>query len=222
MLGNSTVISNIERLEQRVNEGNLSKAALEHYMADTKEASQGVEFNLARAAELVGNFKQMATEFHNDEKYEIELVEWLVTLSSSLKPMLKKPGISLELDLPQQPVKLKTYPSRLAQVITNVIANAKSHAFTEQNKAQDKVVTLALARVDNSIEIIITDNGIGMDEATQQKILEPFFTTNRNQGGMGLGMSIVHNLVTNSLAGTLSIYSKVNQGTEVKVCIDKA
>ena len=222
VLGNSTVISNIERLEQRVKEGNLSKVALEHCIADTKEASQGVEFNLARAAELVGNFKQMATEFHNDEKYEIELVEWLVTMSSSLKPMLKKPGINLVLDLPQQPIKLTTYPSRLAQVITNVIANAKSHAFTEQHKKQEKVITLALALVENNVEIIITDNGIGMDEATQEKILEPFFTTNRNQGGMGLGMSIVHNLVTNSLAGTLSINSKVNQGTEIKVCIDKA
>ncbi len=52
-----------------------------------------------------------------------------------------------------------------------------------------------------------------MDEDTLQRIFEPFFTTKRNQGGTGLGMPIVYNLVRQQLKGDITVRSQPGDGT---------
>ena len=159
----------------------------------------------------------MATEFHTDEKNDVKLVDWINSISTSLYPMLKRAGIKLELKLPNDKIVTSTYPSRLAQVITNVISNATNHAFPDDVVFKDKTITIELTGDASKYSICITDNGKGMSESVKAKVLEPFFTTNRENGGMGLGMSIAHNLVTNSLNGILVIDSSEGLGTKINL-----
>ncbi|PIV32956.1 MAG: PAS domain-containing sensor histidine kinase, partial [Lysobacterales bacterium CG02_land_8_20_14_3_00_62_12] len=56
------------------------------------------------------------------------------------------------------------------------------------------------------------DDGRGMDAATQRRVFEPFFTTKRGQGGSGLGMHILFNLVTRLLGGSVQCESAPDQG----------
>ena len=67
----------------------------------------------------------------------------------------------------------------------------------------------------NSNEVIIqySDDGKGMTPEVVEQIFNPFFTTNRGGGGTGLGMHIVYNLVTQSLAGTIRCESNAGAGT---------
>ncbi|MFY8350512.1 ATP-binding protein [Pseudoalteromonas sp. SSM20] len=222
VLGNSTVISGIQALEAKLANGTLSKSDLTTFIADAKEASSGVEFNLNRASELVVNFKQMATDFHSDPKSDVNLAEWLNSIANSLKPMLRGAGIRLNLELPCEKLVVTSYPSRLAQVITNLVSNAIKHAFPETFPIDDKVITIALTGRAFNYSLLVADNGIGMDEQTKSHILDPFFTTGRATGGMGLGMNIVHNLVTGSLNGQLVIESAPNQGTQVRIHFDSS
>jgi signal transduction histidine kinase len=64
-----------------------------------------------------------------------------------------------------------------------------------------------------------SDNGKGMDEEQVSKIFEAFFTTKREQGGSGLGMNIVHNLVTQKLCGTITCQSAPNAGTTFTIAL---
>ena len=57
------------------------------------------------------------------------------------------------------------------------------------------------------------DDGCGIPPENLTKIFEPFFTTARNQGGTGLGLHIVYNLVTQKLQGKIDVTSEVNLGT---------
>ena len=217
VLGNSTIVAAIQKLASKFDEKTLSKNDLATFISDATEAAKGVEFNLSRASELVGNFKQMATEFHTDEKNDVKLVDWINSISTSLNPMLKRAGIKLELKLPNDNIVTSTYPSRLAQVITNVISNATKHAFPDDFVFKDKTITIELTGDASKYSICITDNGKGMSESVKAKVLEPFFTTNRENGGMGLGMSIAHNLMTNSLNGILVIDSSEGLGTKINL-----
>ncbi|WP_235591210.1 ATP-binding protein [Pseudoalteromonas sp. H105] len=220
VLGTSTMISGINQLEAKLIEGSLSKQDLESFIVDGKESSRAVEFNLNRASELVANFKQMATDFHSDPKGEVNLSEWINSISTSLKPLLKKPGINLQLELPEKAIKVVTYPSRLAQVITNLVTNAINHAYPKNFKVIDKIITLKLTGNAKKYTISVSDNGIGMDNETQSKMFDPFYTTNRTSGGMGLGMTIVHNLVTSSLNGRFTIESQINKGSIISILFD--
>ena len=217
VLGNSTLVAGVQKLASKFDEKTLSKNDLATFISDATEAAKGVEFNLSRASELVGNFKQMATEFHTDEKNDVKLIDWITSISTSLNPMLKRAGIRLDLKLPDSNIVVSTYPSRLAQVITNVISNATKHAYPDDFVCDDKTITIELTGDASNYSICITDNGKGMNENIKAHVLEPFFTTNRDGGGMGLGMSIVHNLMTNSLNGILIIDSSEGFGTKINL-----
>jgi len=220
VLGNSTMLCGLKQLEAKLIDGSLSKSDLEVFINDSKESSHAVEFNLNRASELVANFKQMATDFHSDPKGEVNLCDWIHSISTSLKPLLKKPGIHLNLSLPDQSIVVSTYPSRLAQVITNLVTNSIDHAFPNGFEVSHKEITISLTGNSYKYAILVSDNGIGMDKDTKAKIFDPFYTTNRVAGGMGLGMTIVHNLVTSSLNGRFTIESAINKGTTIHIDFD--
>ena len=75
----------------------------------------------------------------------------------------------------------------------------------------------AKPRGNDDVEIIFADNGAGMTPDVQRQAFDPFFTTRRNEGGTGLGLHIVYNLVTTALKGRITLHSVVGQGTEVQV-----
>jgi signal transduction histidine kinase len=63
------------------------------------------------------------------------------------------------------------------------------------------------------------DDGVGMTAATLHKIFDPFFTTKLGQGGSGLGMNIVYNIVTGVLRGTIEVESEAGKGTTVTLVL---
>jgi len=71
----------------------------------------------------------------------------------------------------------------------------------------------------HQLTIHYQDNGIGMSPGTAKKIFDPFFTTKRGQGGSGLGMHIVYNLVTQKLKGQIECVSNPGEGAEFTITI---
>ena len=68
----------------------------------------------------------------------------------------------------------------------------------------------------DTVEISVHDDGFGMDESMKQVAFDPFFTSKRDSGGTGLGLSMCHTIVTNH-GGTIEIRnSNIKQGAEVR------
>ena len=107
---------------------------------------------------------------------------------------------------PNMPV-IECYPGQLNQVFMNLISNSIQAI---EGEGEISVTTHAL---ENEIEVIITDNGIGMDEKTQQKIFEPFFTTKDVGRGTGLGLSISYGVIEKH-KGKIEVKSVLGNGTQ--------
>lgn len=104
---------------------------------------------------------------------------------------------------------------RLIQVVINLIQN--SCEALEGRKGSITVAT-RYAPENDSIEIIVTDDGIGIKEDVIHQVTDPFFTTKRNMGGTGLGLAVSAGIIKDH-NGVLRFFSEENQGTVVTVML---
>lgn len=138
---------------------------------------------------------------------------------ASLRPVLKKSLITLTVDVPDGLI-IDGYPGSYGQILTNLFLNAANHAFPD---GRPGAITLtARLRGTDDIEISFSDNGVGMTPDVQRQAFDPFFTTRRNEGGTGLGLHIVYNLVTQQLGGRMMLDSRLGQGTTFRIIMPRA
>jgi signal transduction histidine kinase len=71
----------------------------------------------------------------------------------------------------------------------------------------------ARPRGPDQVEIAVRDEGRGISVENLKRIFDPFFTTRMGRGGTGLGLGICHNIVTETLGGTIDVESRVGVGT---------
>ena len=224
ILSSTNITEIVHNINDKVTEQTLSKRQLMTSLADITESSEALVHNLHRAAELVSNFKQVAVERNLTEYITLDLTSWLQTQASSLRPLMKQHGIELQLHLPSKPLFLSTFPAKLSQVLVNIAQNVAVHAYGDRKdgKTSERWLNIELSSEREKVIIQLSDQGVGMDEATLSKIFEPFFTTKRNAGGTGLGLSIVHSIVKGTLEGELEVESYPEQGTKFTITLNKS
>jgi signal transduction histidine kinase len=119
---------------------------------------------------------------------------------------------SLAVEMPSD-ITLDSYPGAYGQVLTNLIFNAVTHGFTDGPGGYMLVKAHRLGT--DQVEITFSDDGGGIPEEVQRRVFDPFFTTRRPQGSTGLGLYVVHNLVTQQLGGRIALVSAPGKGTTI-------
>ena len=197
----------------------LRRSRLEEFVRTSRDAAQQLVANLHRAAELIQSFKQVAVDRSHAERRQFSLSEATDQIIASLRPVLKKASITLSVDVPEGLV-IDGYPGSYGQILTNLFLNAANHAFGDRSSGAISIS--ARARGNDDVEIIFADNGAGMTPDVQRQAFDPFFTTRRNQGGTGLGLHIVYNLVTQQFGGRMMLDSSLGQGTTFRIIMPRA
>ncbi len=199
-------------------EGQLRRSQLEEFVRSSRDASEQLVANLHRAGELIQSFKQVAVDRSHAERRQFPLREATDQIIASLRPVLKRAPITLQTDVPENLV-IDGYPGFYGQILTNLFLNAVNHAFADGRSGTISIA--ARPRGADDVEIIFADDGAGMTPEVQRQAFDPFFTTRRNEGGTGLGLHIVYNLVTQQLGGRMMLESRPGQGTTFRIIMPR-
>ena len=208
-----------EMFEQELkSDAPLRRSQLEEFVRSSRDAAQQLVANLHRAGELIQSFKQVAVDRSHAERRPFDLGEATSQIVASLRPALKKASIALSVEVPEG-LMIDGYPGAYGQILTNLFLNAANHAFADGRSGA--ITISARPRGSDDVEIIFADNGAGMTPDVQRQAFDPFFTTRRNEGGTGLGLHIVYNLVTQQLGGRMMLDSRLGQGTTFRIIIPR-
>lgn len=212
----SILKENHSTLKVDLDGNNLTKPGLVGYLEKMDEISEILQFNLSRMKELIDSFKQVSADQSSELARHFNLSEYLDLIIASHRLNLEKENIEIEMDVPEN-LEMVSYPGAISQVMNNLLSNTMMHAFDAQGRKY--IAVSARYKSEDEILLIIKDNGKGMDEETQGKIFEPFFTTRRGRGGVGLGMHITYNLITQKLKGKIMLESELGQGSEFLITL---
>jgi len=173
---------------------------------------QGITDGANRTSEIV---KGLRTFSRLDEDV-IKLADIHEGLNSTMVLLRSKTkdGINVEKQYDAEKSEIECLPGKLNQVFMNMINNAIYAVNHKTYQDGEKpTVTLRTSGNEESINIVIADNGIGMTEETKKKMFDPFYTTKEVGEGTGLGMSIVYKIIEKH-RGSLEVKSELGAGTE--------
>ena len=215
----SSLARRCETFKGELNEGPLRRSRLDEFIEGNRDAAQQLVTNLQRAGELIQSFKQVAVDRSHADRRQFDLNQATQQIIASLRPVLKKSKVALAIDIPHG-IFMDSYPGSYGQVLTNLFLNAVVHAFPGGSPGRIRIQ--AQTSGENDAVIVVADDGIGMTEETSRRAFDPFFTTRRNQGGTGLGLHIIYNLVTQTLGGRITLESKLGEGTTFRITIPRS
>lgn len=218
LLGVSTLESDLGALQLEMASGTMRRSSLETFLTRTQEGLDLSHHNLERAAFLIADFKQVAVDQTSDQRRRFDLGEVSAEVLNMLQPTLRKTGCQVDRELPVG-LMCDSYPGGYGQVLTNLVLNAMNHAF--ESGAQGRIWVHIGAVGEDQVEVVVSDDGIGMDDAVRSRIFDPFFTTKMGRGGTGLGMNIVHGIVTRVLKGQVVVSSALGKGTRIRIVMPR-
>lgn len=186
----------------------LTRGQLDRFIALARESSRILLKNLHRAADLIRSFKQVAVDQASGERRRFALKAYIDEVLLSLAPRLSRLPHQVTVDCPEDLV-VDSYPGALAQVLTNLVGNSLAHAFPNGRAGR---LRISAAADGGTIVLRYADDGVGIPAELLPRIYDPFFTTTRSAGGSGLGLHIVHTLVTQTLGGAIRADSAAGRG----------
>ena len=210
----AAIIGNVVLAQEDVGEGHAALVSL----AQIRQASQ-------RARDLVQQiltFSRRQTETLVRLALQASIEETLTLLRATLPA-----GVQLEASLGTQPLVVLADATQLQQVVMNLCTNAWQALPAQGGRIEMQLDAVPLGMDDSPASpaglavgsyarLRVSDNGCGMDAATQSHMFEPFFTTKPVGRGTGLGLAVVHGIVA-SMGGVLSAHSVPGQGSSFEV-----
>ncbi len=203
----------IEILANKFASGELDEEDFESFLTSSRSSMTILTRNLASAADLIRSFKQVSVDQMSEQAREVLISEYFKEVIHSMLPKTKRAKVTVDLECIEDR-SCFIYPGFLSQVITNLISNSIIHGFADQNTGS---ITLLVSVQNDEISIQYRDNGVGISDDILPKVMDPFFTTKRDEGGSGLGLSIIHNIVTQKLNGHIKLTSGLGKGLTVEI-----
>lgn len=204
----SYLLDMLVRLKKDLNQQKLSKKNIESFIENAHQSTKLLTTNLNRASELITSFKHVAVDQTSDRVRLIVVAKYLDEIIQSLHPKLKKTNHCIKVHCDDS-IEISSHPGAIAQIIINLIVNSIIHGFENINRGE---ITINISLHQQTLYLEYRDNGHGLTPEGFKKLFIPFYTTKGNHGGTGLGTHIIHNLVVDTLNGSIEVKNEDGKG----------
>ena len=203
-----------QSIQAKFEEKSLQPAELKEYLTSMIENANIILQQSKRVDELAESFKTISLDQATYERRVFVLPGYLHFIALSLRHDIKKSGHKLTIEAPEI-IEVEGYPGAFTTIVTNIVRNALQHAFTD---GQEGEIKITVKTIENELfQVTIADNGCGMQADEQERLFAPFFTSQRDEGGTGLGLNIVGSLVRETFEGQAKIQETEGGGTTLVI-----
>jgi DNA-binding LacI/PurR family transcriptional regulator/signal transduction histidine kinase len=184
---------------------------------EMQQAIQLAEKATGRAADFVRSIKSQTRIPGPQARQQFDAVPVVQDALVLLGYALRHANCPAKLEAPLGRAEMFGLPGRLAQVVTNLVTNAVE-ASTAKGGGP---INVRLTPGPEGVELVISDQGSGIPPEVLPKIFDPMFTTKPFGEGTGLGLTIVHDIVTSEFGGTIDVESQVGEGTTFTIWLPR-
>jgi signal transduction histidine kinase len=210
----STLLADrLDEIKQAFDNKTLKSSQLKKFLHDSCENVAIIYRNLNRAADLISSFKKVAVDQSSEDLRTFDVKQLLNEVLLTLKPQLNVLPYIIDIDCPND-LTINSKPGPINQILINLIMNSIIHGFEGKDEGRISITVMSLS---NQLNILYKDDGIGVAESIKHKVFEPFTTTKRGEGGSGLGLHLVYNLVTQALGGSIVLSSELDHGVSIEI-----
>lgn len=198
----TTFTDRLKDLAEQLLSGKMRRSDVSGQMDTLIHAAETLTRNAYRAGDLISSFKQVAVDQASMRRRPFDLALTIDETLRTLGPLLKQHrGISIRTEVAPGIV-LDSFPGPFEQVLTNLVINSLRHAFEGRDEGR---ITITAEAGSGTVLIRFADDGLGIPADQLNHVFEPFFTTKLGQGGSGLGLYLVHTLISGQLGGSIEI-----------------
>lgn len=200
---------NIQDIEKLIQSQQLTKAALNALISGISDYEDLANRNMHRAAGIVQQFKYISIDNYSIELQKVNLNGLISSVLATFQNELKQLNINASVNI-KNDLTITTFEDAVNQVIQLLIRNVIQHAFSDEQNHQ---LDIYAYNSENEVTIEVSDTGCGIDNSIKDNLFEPFVSTKRFEGSLGLGLHIVYNIVNYKLKGKIRVNSEHMAGS---------
>ena len=180
--------------------------------------------NIDRIRDIINHIRIFSREQDSYTMQKVNVNQVIHNIHKLIRTQYQNHNISIIYDLQENLGFTVGSKLKLEQVILNLLSNAKyavdDYESIQNNEDYHKTIKIQTFFDSNRINILVQDNGIGIDPNEINKIFDPFYTTKPEWVGTGLGLSIIYGII-NEMHGEIKVYSKQNEYTRFEISLPR-
>ncbi len=202
----------LENLKKEFENGNITKDELENYINGCSESSKLSSGSLKSISELINRFKQLDTQQKKADLKEFSVLNSLNICLHSFNNEISGKNIQITTEISEDLV-INSDSELFSNILFTLIDNSITHGFKQRSHGHIKIS----AHINNDLFILkYQDDGNGIDSQFIDNIFDPF-TNNMAEGGTGLGLNIMYNLINFQLDGDVTCHDNLEQGVSFTI-----
>lgn len=203
----------LEKVAEDEGEFNLGGIPMGRASELVPQAISIIKGGSERIKTIVKELRDYSREQPLDRNETVDINSIIKSASTLLHNMITKSTDCFETRLTEENALIRGNYQRIEQVVINLLANA-CQALT----SKEQCIEVTTAKSAGTVQLIVRDQGMGIEKQTLKRVFDPFFTTKRGAGGTGLGLSISKRIIEEH-QGTISIETAKAEGTSILISL---